>query len=195
LGKRIVFFLLPEVFGGLKYADNAIAAGDPPRTPLGSGRPSPYPTPLAAFGASIFVPPDTKSWRRHCYQLRCSVNGGTMGVNSLPKTRQHRDCGLNPGPSAPESSTLTTRLPSHPSQLNLPHGEYHMRIADGGICLMIHSAFSIERNSVRGRRRDIKADDTAPLLHRMSCGKYHSTGRWKRGTGKRGNITCTDSET
>ena len=39
-----------------------------------------------------------------------------MGVNTLPKivTRQHRDCDLNPGPSAPESSTLTTRLPSHP---------------------------------------------------------------------------------
>ena len=35
-----------------------------------------------------------------------------MGVNSLPKTitRQRRDCDLNPGPSAPESSTLTTRL-------------------------------------------------------------------------------------
>ena len=41
-----------------------------------------------------------------------------MGVNSLPKTvtRQRRDCDLNTGPSAPESSTLTTRLPSHPSQ-------------------------------------------------------------------------------
>ena len=26
---------------------------------------------------------------------------------------QRRDCALNPGPSAPESSTLTTRLPSH----------------------------------------------------------------------------------
>jgi len=38
-----------------------------------------------------------------------------MGVSSLPKTvtRQRRDCDLNPGPSAPESSTLTTRLPSH----------------------------------------------------------------------------------
>jgi len=37
-------------------------------------------------------------------------------VNSLPKTviRQHRDCDLNTGPSAPESSMLTTRLPSHP---------------------------------------------------------------------------------
>ena len=35
-----------------------------------------------------------------------------MGVNSLPKTviRQRRDCDFNPGPSAPESSTLTSRL-------------------------------------------------------------------------------------
>jgi len=37
-----------------------------------------------------------------------------MGVNSLPKTvtQQRRDCDLNPGPSAPEFSTLTTWLPS-----------------------------------------------------------------------------------
>ena len=37
-------------------------------------------------------------------------------MNSLPKTvtRQRRDCNLNPGPSVPESSTLTTRLLSHP---------------------------------------------------------------------------------
>jgi len=37
-----------------------------------------------------------------------------MGVNSLPKTvtRQRRDCDLNPGPSAPESSMLTTQLPT-----------------------------------------------------------------------------------
>jgi len=36
-----------------------------------------------------------------------------MGVNSLPKTvtRQRRGCDLNPGPSAPESSTLTTEPP------------------------------------------------------------------------------------
>ena len=32
-------------------------------------------------------------------------------MNSLPKTVS---CDLNPGPTAPESSTLTTRLPSHP---------------------------------------------------------------------------------
>jgi len=40
----------------------------------------------------------------------------TMGVNSLPNTVtwQRRDCDLNTGPSAPKSSTLSTRLPSHP---------------------------------------------------------------------------------
>jgi len=40
----------------------------------------------------------------------------TMGVDSLPKsvTRLRRGCDLNPGPTAPESNTLTTRLPSHP---------------------------------------------------------------------------------
>jgi len=37
-----------------------------------------------------------------------------MGVNSLPRTvtGQRCACDLNPGPSAPESSTLTTLLPS-----------------------------------------------------------------------------------
>ena len=38
-----------------------------------------------------------------------------MGVNSLPKTvaGQRRGCDLNLGPSAPESSRLTIRLPRH----------------------------------------------------------------------------------
>ena len=37
-------------------------------------------------------------------------------MNSLPKTviRQRRDCDLNLSPSTPESSMLTTQLPSHP---------------------------------------------------------------------------------
>ena len=43
-------------------------------------------------------------------------------MNSLPKTviRLRRGCDLDPGPSAPESSTLTTRLPSHPTVLHSP---------------------------------------------------------------------------
>ena len=42
-----------------------------------------------------------------------------MGMNSLPKTvtRQRRDCDLNAGPSVPESSTLTTRLPKYPEAI------------------------------------------------------------------------------
>ena len=57
-----------------------------------------------------------------CRLLPVSVLGeqiGTLGVNSLPKTviRQHHGCDLNPGPSVPESSTLTTRLPSHPNDM------------------------------------------------------------------------------
>jgi len=44
-----------------------------------------------------------------------------MGVNSLPETvtRQRRGYDLNPGPSAPESNTLTTRLLSHPVNMYL----------------------------------------------------------------------------
>ena len=54
--------------------------------------------------------------KRAATNFCCLVNRGTMGVNSLPKTvtRQRRGCDLNPGHTAPESSTLTTRLPSHP---------------------------------------------------------------------------------
>ena len=53
-----------------------------------------------------------------CCHFSCLVNRGTTDVNNLPKTvtRQRRGCDLNPGPSAPESSTQTTRLPSHPRQ-------------------------------------------------------------------------------
>ena len=60
-------------------------------------------------------------------------------MNSLHKTvtRQRRGCDLNPGPSAPESSTLTTRLPSH--ALPLPsaniggtHERDHGQVPGGG---------------------------------------------------------------
>ena len=52
--------------------------------------------------------------KRAAANFAALMNSGTIGVNSLPKTvtRQRHD--LNPGPTAPESSTLTTRLPSHP---------------------------------------------------------------------------------
>jgi len=50
-----------------------------------------------------------------------------MGVNSLPKivTRQRRDCDLNLGPSAPESSTLTTRLYGQSNHVYLKNNYGH----------------------------------------------------------------------
>jgi len=67
------------------------------------------------FPPGLQLPPQPL---RGLLPICCLVNRGTMGVNSLPKTVrstwQRRDCDLNPGPSAPESSTLTTRLSSHP---------------------------------------------------------------------------------
>jgi len=67
------------------------------------------------------------------YQFRCLVNRGTMGVNSLPKTvtRQRRGCDLNPGPSAPESSMLTTRLPSH-SYMYVIQRSFWSKVIAGG---------------------------------------------------------------
>ena len=59
--------------------------------------------------------------KRAATNEQCLVNREMTGVNSLPKTvtRERRDCDLNPGPTAPESSTLTTRLPSHPCNVDI----------------------------------------------------------------------------
>ena len=67
------------------------------------------------------------------------VNRSTMGVNSLPKTvtRERRGCDLNPGPSAPESSTLSTRLPSHPIV-------YSLRAHTSGTISPNFTKFSVE---------------------------------------------------
>ena len=69
------------------------------------------------FPPGLQLPPQPLRVLVAWYQFRCLVNRGTMCVNSLPKTvtRQRRGCDLNPGHYAPESSTLTTRLPSHSS--------------------------------------------------------------------------------
>ena len=70
-----------------------------------------------------------------------------MGVNSLPKTvtRQRRGCDLNPGPTASESSTLTTRLPSHPldsydSMIYLLQAATYVASLRAGLTLMIYWA-------------------------------------------------------
>ena len=63
-------------------------------------------------------------------------------MNGLPKTvtRQRRGCDLNPGLSAPESSTLTTRLPSQPGS----GAEYcNERVClCVCVCLFVHNCIS-----------------------------------------------------
>jgi len=68
---------------------------------------------LPLLSARLAVTPATL--KRGCYQFCCLVKKGIMDMNSLLKTvtRQRRGCDLSPGPSAPESSTLTTWVPSH----------------------------------------------------------------------------------
>jgi len=54
-----------------------------------------------AVGCHYFLPglQLPRNPKEGCYQFRCLVNRGTLGMNSLPKTvtRQHHDCYLNPG--------------------------------------------------------------------------------------------------
>jgi len=62
-----------------------------------------------------------------------------MGVNSLPKTvtRQRRGCDLNPGSSAPESSTLTTRLTSHPWNNNNSNSNNYGNVSGADIMTIV----------------------------------------------------------
>ena len=71
LGKRIVFFLLPEASCGLKYAENAIAAGAPPRTLLGKLTALP-PDHLVGLGADTppHAPPHSAPLAPRCSRLR-----------------------------------------------------------------------------------------------------------------------------
>ena len=57
-------------------------------------------------------------------------------MNSLPKTvtLQCCDCDLNPGPAAPESSTLTTRLPSRPFYMLVRHIDADIRGVNTYVC-------------------------------------------------------------
>jgi len=106
-GKRIVFFLIPEAFCGLKYTENAIAAGAPPGprwgssqhySRLGSGHPSPYPTTLGAFSTSMLAPwaprslcpltPNPGDATGHHHFLRYSCAIATQVVCKLRMTHQ-----------------------------------------------------------------------------------------------------------
>jgi len=117
-----------------------------------------------------------------------------MGVNSLLKTvtRQRRDCDLNPGPSAPESSTLTTRLPSNPPPGNLPLRKspsatstalypdltLNHKFPTVIVPTLLLSLFSRSR---RPSSSDHGIDAASSLLHSGAGGRYGSTGgRYQR---------------
>ena len=98
-----------------------------------------------------------------------------MGVNSLPKT--HRGCDLKPGRSAPEFSTLTTRLPSQPKFV-IPLLKYwsfsRQRL------LFIGAYCRLGRNHVLGNPSSPKGGDFFESGHLpavddreyLACGRY-----------------------
>jgi len=89
-----------------------------------------------------------------------------MGVNSLPKTvtRQRRDCDLNPGPSAPESSTLITRLPISGERGQMSGGE-------------ARDAARVGRASRAGRDRSPMHSRRQRLLNRPELERQRQTER------------------
>ena len=108
-----------------------------------------------------------------------------MGVNSLPKTvtRQRRDCDFNPGPTAPESSTLTTRLPSHPSLSYLLTNLAGRRLA---YRRTLHYQFIIVSRRVawRGNRRlhahtrTFNCQISRPASGKRPAARIQKIGRW-----------------
>ena len=79
-----------------------------------------------------------------------------MGVNSLPETvtRQRRNCDLNPGPTAPESSTLTTQLPSRPfRQYKLVKRRNKLKVINAAEAPEAFSRFSAVRGWRTGHSR------------------------------------------
>ena len=86
------------------------------------------------------------------------VNRGTIGVNSLPKTvtRRRHGCDMNPGPSASESSTLTTELTT----------EYSSRFISG-ICARCLTIMCIIKSSSSFIRIKIKTHRTQTLHYKQ----------------------------
>jgi len=74
-------------------------------------------------------------------------------LNSLPKTvtRQHHGCNINSGPTAPKSSTVTTRLPSRhlsriPHVINMNYICLLLLLLSSVFTSRMSSAFQWQRN-------------------------------------------------
>ena len=90
-----------------------------------------------------------------------------MGVNSLP----NGDCDLNPGPSAPESSTLTTRLPSHPVNKHRHMKQVCVQLPESAVNVT-RLAFAAERRAAAplclGARGDRRCRSISPARTALS---------------------------
>ena len=98
-----------------------------------------------------------------------------MGVNSLLKTvtRPHHDYNLNPGPSVPESSTLTTEPPKWSSSTN--NLEFNQVKTDVPICVQcvrlrhchnIKSALSSTRSQLQARSENAFPEHACTHIHK-----------------------------
>ena len=83
-------------------------------------------------------------------------------MSSLPKTvtRQRRCCDLNPGPSAPESSTLTTRLPSHPYAVHSMQC-ISMSISSPCVCVFVRVCSQTEAKETLEQLHSLLQDELA----------------------------------
>ena len=111
------------------------------------------------------------------------MNRSTIGVNSLPMTvsRQRRCCDSHPGPTAPESSTLTTRLPSQPAY-QCVHGSTPSYLQNA-ICPVASA------ESRRRLRSASLADLIVPATRRTTMGagprlRRRSTARLEQSAGR-----------
>jgi len=95
-----------------------------------------------------------------------------MGVNSWTVTRQRRGCDLNAGPSAPESSTLTTRLPVPPCATK----NERINTAAGLVAVVVTVVDAVDTP----RPRHAPAVVTTELRRRASCNQagyiFHAGG-------------------
>ena len=91
-------------------------------------------------------------------------------------TRQRRGCDLNPGPSAPESSTLTTRLPSIKCMLK-QHLVWYRIVSWGRIyvlyaCRRFGQKCANSFNAGSHVRRDIRIHHPQLLARARACQKF-----------------------
>jgi len=126
-----------------------------------------------------------------------------MGVNSLPKTvtGQRRSYDLNPSPSAPESSTLTTRLLSFPDvKIRCKSGAEGFLWQAVSVCEVLrynNSRRSLPVTWAEGSHTQTLRTLTDQSLQSPSCKPHHSVNnnaagaKLHSGCGQSNSVQCT----